>query len=99
MIEKLLLKCPFCKKKTVNVIYIPPTLKSKTGRASSNKKTVFFKTKEKYEVQSSCSNCGKPAKQIQQALNEGVKDPAKEKKVLERLKKQGIDFSNVETKF
>ena len=56
-------------------------------------------TKEKYEVQSSCPNCGKSAKQIQEALNEGKKDPENEKKILKRLKDQGLDFSNVGSNF
>ena len=45
-----------------------------------------------------CPNCGKSVKEIQKALIEGKKDPEKEKKILERLKKQGLDF-NVQTKF
>jgi len=61
--------------------------------------TRFYKTKEKYEVQSGCPNCSKSAKEIQKALAEGKKDPEKDKKILERLKEQGLDFSNIETKF
>ena len=77
MVEKVVIECPFCGKSKISAIYIPPILISKTGRASSNKKTVFFKSKEKYEVQSSCPHCGKKAKDIEKAFKEGKKDAEK----------------------
>ena len=98
--ENVRLNCPFCGKETIKTIYIPPFFQAHTSRSSaSGSKTTYYKTKEKYQVQSSCPNCGKSAKQIQKALDEGVKDPEKEKKILKRLKDQGLDFSNVVTKF
>jgi len=97
--ENLILECPFCRKKTINVVHIPSHFTSKTSRTSAKSKTVFYKTKEKYQVQSSCPNCGKSAKQIQKALDEGVRDPEKDKKILRRLKDQGLDFSNIKTRF
>ena len=99
MVEKMKIECPFCGKLLIDCIYFPPVLQSSTSRTSAKSITKFYQTKEKYEVQSSCPNCGKSAKQIQKALDEGVKDPEKDKKILKRLKDQGLDFSNVATKF
>jgi len=99
MPEKLVLDCPFCKKNVIEATFIPSFFQAATSRSSaSGSKTTYYKTKEKYEVQSGCSNCGKSVKEIQKALNEGKKDPEKEKKILERLKAQGLDFSNIQTK-
>jgi len=98
MVENIIGKCPFCGKEGVILIHYPPVLKSKTGRASSNSKTVFFMTKEKYEVSSDCPNCGKKAKEIQKALNEGKKDPEKEKRIIERLKEQNLFDGEIRTK-
>lgn len=98
MVESVLIECPFCKNK-VKAIFYPSILQSATSRTSDKSVTKFYRTKEKYEVQSSCPNCGKSAKEIQKVLNEGKKNPERDKKILERLKEQGLDFSNIETKF
>ena len=97
--EKMKLECPFCGKLVVDAIYSPSMLQTATSRSSAKTITKFYKTKEKYEVQSSCPNCGKSAKEIQKVLEEGKKDPKKDKKILKRLKEQGLDFSNITTKF
>ncbi|MCD6226238.1 MAG: hypothetical protein J7J93_00350 [Candidatus Aenigmarchaeota archaeon] len=90
-IEKTILECPFCNKKTIKAIYFPPVLQSATSRsAAKGSVTKFYKTKEKYEIQSGCSNCGKSKKEIEKVMKEGKKDSNKEKKILERLKKQGL---------
>jgi len=97
--ENVKINCPFCGKTTLFAIYTPSFFQAHRSHSSaSGSKTTYFKTKEKYEVQSPCPNCGKSVKEIQKALIEGKKDPEKEKKILERLKKQGLDF-NVQTKF
>ena len=80
-------------------IYHQPVLQTVISRAAGKTKTKFYKTKEKYEVQSSCPNCGKSAKEIQKALDEGKRDPEKDKKILKRLKDQGLDFTTIKTKF
>jgi len=99
MVENVKIECPFCKKLMVEAIYIPSTLQTAVTRVSAKTSTKFYRTKEKYEIQSGCSNCSKSAKEIQKALAEGKKDPEKDKKILKRLKEQGLDFSNVVTKF
>ena len=93
------IECPFCRKVGVFTLHQAPTLQAGTSHAAGKTRTKYYYTKEKYEVQSDCPNCGKSQKEIQRALNEGEKNPEKEKKIFERLKKQGLDFTNIQTKF
>ncbi len=98
MVENIKLNCPFCGKNTIEATFIPPVLQSHTSRTSAKSITKFYRTKEKYEIQSGCPNCGKSSKEVQKALNEGVKDPEKEKRILERLKAQGLFSGEIKTK-
>ena len=63
--------------------------------AAKGSVTKFYRTKEKYEVISDCPKCGKKVREIQKALQEGKKDPEKEKKIIDRLKQQGIVFTEI----
>ena len=100
MAEQIMLECPFCKSKTIKAIFIPSFFQANTSRSSAKGSvTRFYKTKEKYEVQSSCPNCGKYQKEIQKAFEEGKRDSEKDKKILRRLKEQGLDFTTIKTKF
>ena len=91
--------CPFCEKETISATHIPSMTVASTSRTSAGAKTKFYKTKEKYEIQSGCSNCGKSQKEVEKALKEGKKDTEKEKRILERLKKQGIIKDEITSKF
>lgn len=82
------LECPFCKKKAVKAVYHPPILQAKTSRISAGAKTTFYRTREKYEIISGCSNCGKSKKEVSKALKEGGKRD--KRKRLEELRKQGF---------
>ena len=88
MVETVKLNCPFCGKLTIIASYIPSVLQTKTSRAAGRSVTKYYQTKEKYEIQSGCSNCGKSQKEVEKALKEGKKDTDKEKKILKRLKEQ-----------
>jgi hypothetical protein len=98
MVDNVILECPFCGKQTINAIYIPSMAEAHTTRTSAGAKTKFYQTKEKYEIQSGCSNCGKSQKEVENALKEGESDVDKEKRILERLKKQGFP-EEITTKF
>jgi len=74
-------------------------LRKKTVSTSAKTSTKYFTVPEKYEVQSDCPNCGKSAKEIQKALNEGKSNPEKDKKILDRLKGQGLFDGEIKTKF
>ncbi|MEM5793067.1 MAG: hypothetical protein QXY45_01750 [Candidatus Aenigmatarchaeota archaeon] len=97
MPEKVILECPFCHKKTINAIYHPPTLQTSISRAAGRTATRYYQTKEKYEISSDCPNCGKKSNQIQKAINEG-KISKNEKRIIERLKKEGLFRVEIKTK-
>jgi len=97
-IENVKINCPFCDKQTISATFIPSVIQAHTSRTTSNKTTKFYQTKEKYEIQSGCSNCGKSQKEIEKALKEGKPDVDKEKKILERLKQQGFP-NEITTRF
>ena len=99
MADNVILECPFCGKQAINAMYIPSTLRTKTSRTSAKAITVYFRSKEKYEIQSGCSNCGKSQKEVEKAFKEGKPDVEKEKKIFERLKAQGLIKDEMTTKF
>jgi len=99
MPENITIECPFCNKKTINAIHYPPILQTSTSRAAGRSITKYYQTKEKTEITSGCSNCGKSQKEIEKALGEGKKDTEKEKRILERLKKHGLLKREITTKF
>jgi len=99
MLEQITIKCPFCEKETISAIFIPSIFEAHSSRSSaSGSKTTFYQTKEKYEINSGCSNCGKSKKEVEKAMKEGKEDTDKEKKILERLKQQGFP-NEITTKF
>jgi len=59
----------------------------KSRSAAAGTKTKFYHTKEKLEIISGCSNCGKNKEEIIKAFKEKKIDL---KKKLEELKKQGF---------
>jgi len=97
-IEEKKLLCPFCNKGYINIIVELPVVKHRRAYGASTSKSIVYRTKERFQVHGDCLKCGKSQKEIQKALNEGKEDPEKDKRILERLKQQGLDFSNVETK-
>jgi hypothetical protein len=99
MSESIILDCPFCHQKTISAIHYPPVLQTKVTLVGSNRSTSNYYTKEKTEITSGCSNCGKSQKEIQKALKNGNEDVEKEKKIFERLKAQGIVKDEMTTKF
>ena len=92
------LECPFCGKKGVTAKYFPPSIQSSTSRSATGKKTKIFRVRERYEGITGCKFCGKSDKEVEKAFKEGKRDTEKEKKILERLKKQGLFSGEIETK-
>jgi len=97
MIEKVILECPFCHSKSIEAIHIPKEIKERKGTWGG--RAGIRTIPEKYEVQSGCSKCGKSQKEIEKALKEGIGDTEKEKRILERLRQQGIIKDEITTKF
>ena len=72
----------------MKAVYYPPVLQTRKSRsAAAGTKTKFYHTKEKWEIVSGCSNCGKSKEEVVGALKEKKVDW---KKRLEELKKQGF---------
>jgi bacterioferritin-associated ferredoxin len=97
--ENISLECPFCHKMTISAIHYPPVLQTSVSRAAGRTSTKFYQTKEKTEITSGCSNCGKSQKEVIKAMKEGKDDVEKEMKIFERLKAQGIVKDEMTTKF
>lgn len=81
---KKIIECPFCKKISVEALYYPPITKTKVSRTSAKSDRVFWKTKEKYEIISDCSNCGKSKREVKKAIKEGT--PEEKRRKRERYK-------------
>ncbi len=95
--EKINLECPFCHQETISAFYIPSVLQAATSRsAAKGSVTKFYRTKEKYEITSGCSNCGKSLKEVKKKMEGSEKE--KEDKVIERLKKQGLFIEEIKSK-
>ncbi len=96
-IEYKKIPCPFCQALTIEVAYFPPSLEAHTSRTSAKSITKFHRVKERNEVLSGCSACGKTDSQVNNALKKHHTEPniddEKRKKRLEELKKAG--FSGV----
>ena len=83
-------ECPFCKQKTIKVLYKEETFSAKRTRIRAGRSTKYVKSPEKYEILvEKCSNCGKSKKEIEEALKHG-KEPS-HKEVIRRLREAGLD--------
>jgi hypothetical protein len=93
-LEKIEIKCPFCKAGNVVCLYTPSAKCTKRiVTATFGAKMDFKRTKENYDVYSDCPKCGKTKKEIQRALSKGIEDPERDKRIMERLKKTGFDHT------
>lgn len=92
-IQNLILKCPFCGKGDIEVLYVPSSVRFKKGTYGGSKKGVI-RSQEKTMVQTNkCPNCGKSDKEIQKKTDgTEEKNITKEEhlKRLERLKAMGL---------
>jgi len=66
MLQKLMYPCPFCDKKTIEVIYKPSYHKAHTSRSSAGGKTKFHKVNEEITILvEKCPNCGHTTREIE----------------------------------
>lgn len=90
--EERTLKCPFCDEGDIKTIFYPETKNDNlTTTVGGRRFRSFSLTKERYEVENDCPNCGASAKKIEKALNssQDYKRPSRES-VLERMRKAGL---------
>lgn len=98
LIQEVIVECPFCGKKAVKSLYYPPSIRAKTSRISAGSKTKFYRISEIYEIVSGCSKCGKSQEEVEKAFREAKSDVKREKKILKRLKEQGLFSREIVTK-
>lgn len=83
------IKCPFCEKAKITVIYIPGYKTWSTSRAGRSVKRTPFYHDPKIKVHCKCPNCGKSKEEIKHALKIGSKPKSHEER-LKRLKESGL---------
>lgn len=88
MIESVI-QCPFCHKETVRIIRRPciVNITKSTCRAGGHNKRI---SREKNDVLSGCSECGKSQKEVEKALDKGTTKPLSHEERLKRLQEAGI---------
>lgn len=89
--EEKNIKCPFCDKGEILVIYTPQIKMEKLARGNAVSKRGTHFRKENYHVLNGCQNCNASSGKIEKALNSGqdYKRPSRNK-ILERMKKAGL---------
>jgi hypothetical protein len=94
-LEKLIVECPFCKNKTITVLHQPFVARKSLSKSRFGTGGPVY-TKEKTEVLSGCSACGKSKIEIERAL-EGKEKISHEERI-NRLKKRGLPLK-IENKY
>ena len=84
--------CPFCGSNTIRIVFFPRTAIAKKGNWGGSRAWMQV-SKERYQVLSGCSNCGKTKEEVEKALNE-KKEPSRED-ILKRLREAGLDPSKL----
>jgi len=80
--------CPFCKKMSIRVLHIPfvsNTFSSNCRAGGRNTKI----QKERFDILSGCSECGKTLKEVEYAFDHSTKQETHEEK-LKRIKDSGL---------
>jgi len=96
MVEERLIICPFCKQLTIKVLHQPFVARKGLTKSRFGAGGPVY-TKEKTEVFSGCSSCGKSLKEVKDALgDEGKGKPHEER--LKRLRASGLPTKIVSTK-
>jgi hypothetical protein len=98
MVETRLMKCPFCKKGEFKILHYPPVLQTKTTHSgAAGSKTVYYYTKEKSDVTSCCSKCGKSQEELKKVLEQG-NTKEREKRAIKRLKESGLFVGEIKSR-
>jgi len=88
LVEERLTNCPFCKQLTIKVLHQPFVARKGLTKSRFGTGGPVY-NKEKTEVLSGCSACGKSVKDVDEELNRGGKEiPHAER--LKRLQEAGL---------
>ena len=71
-IIKEIRNCPFCNKKTINVIITPEHTKYVTSQRGKTRVTRQMRVKENLDPLGGCPSCGKSLKEVKKALSQGT---------------------------
>jgi heterodisulfide reductase subunit B len=86
--QEALIECPFCEKMTIRVLRIPFIKQTITSKCRAGGRNTKYQ-REKDEVLSGCSECGKSKKEVEEALETSAKEITPEK-LKKRLKEAGL---------
>ena len=83
------IQCPFCGKQTITILHIPFVSKTFTSKSRAGGKVTRIQ-KERYNVMSGCSECGKSQKEVEKALNTGKTREESHEERLKRVRDAGL---------
>lgn len=99
-IQENLTNCPFCHKLAIKILHIPFVCNTFSSTCRAGGKTTTYQ-RERFDVLSGCSECGRTMKDIQKAFDRGESKEItsdEHKKRLERLKAAGFGTKLVTTR-
>ena len=82
--------CPFCGNGKVTVTFVPGYISWRASRAAGRTKRTRFYHNPRSRVHSKCPKCGKSARAIREALENGGAKPKTHEERLRRLKEAGL---------
>jgi len=88
--QNLIQECPFCKKGSINITVIPSYYEMTVSRISSGTKRIPRYHEERIIVHSDCPACGKPKREIKEALERGTEDSKSHEDRLKRIRDSGL---------
>jgi predicted RNA-binding Zn-ribbon protein involved in translation (DUF1610 family) len=87
--ENLQMKCPFCGKGDIEVLFVPSSVRFKKGPYGGSRGGAI-RSQEATLVQTDCPTCGKTKQEIEKALRDGVTKEVSKEERLKRLMDSGL---------
>jgi hypothetical protein len=89
-VSHLTMKCPFCNKGDIEILYVPSTVRPLKGPWGGSKPTLR-RAQENVMVKSEkCPVCGKSQKEIEKGLENEVGNKVSHEESLKRLRESGL---------
>ena len=89
MPSEMIIQCPFCGKDTITILHIPFVSNTFTSKCRAGGKITNIQ-KERHNVISGCSGCGKSLKEVEKALNSGKTKEVSHEERLKRIRESGL---------
>ena len=97
-IENKTIKCPFCKRGDISVLYTSEHMSVHSTHAAGRRARIPNYHPERYDVFSKCPNCGASKKEIKKALETGTIKKVSHEELIKRIKESGLP-TKIETKY